>query len=187
MNSCSIDLHTVFIFVRWVPLAGFILFYFFLFKDWQHQPSKKYSVQYYGNENTSVKYSIDIFWHLYVYLVCVLLWMPVAHVRFKPLRLVRADGGGSQHSCSVFNHIQQRISSVSSHNHPDNTLSLSHTLTHDDTHIHTESISQLSPVQTPPPPGPQHLLFHKPQQDSNSVPVHLYICVCVWKRTCVHP
>lgn len=116
---------------------------------------------------------------LCVCLVCAcvrFLWMPVAHVHFSNLSDLCEPTAEEANTHAAFSITYNReflpfhlTTTLTTH-----WVSHTHTRTHEDTHIHTESISQLSPMQHPPT---QHLLFHKPQEDSNSAPVHLYICV----------
>lgn len=189
--------HTIFIFVSWQAFILFIYLLSFL-RIGSISLQKKYSVQYYGNENTSVKYSIDILWHLYVYFVCVpcacmcvFLWMPVAHVHFSNLSDLCEPTAEEANTHAAFSITYNREFLPF---HLATTLTthwVSHTQSHarGHTHTHRKYFTVLSYAAPRPPlhSGPQHLLFHKPQQDSNSVPVHLYICVCLKAYVCVHP
>lgn len=105
--------------------------------------------------------------------------MPVAHVHFSNLSDLCKLTAEEANTHAAFSITYNReflpfhlTTTLTTHR-------VSHT--HEDTHIHTESISQLSRMLPHPQihSGPQHLLFHEPQQDSNSVPVHLYIYISV--------
>lgn len=198
MNSAhNVDHNrTVFIFVRWVPLAGFyFVLFFFLFKDWQHQPSKKKYSVHYGNENTSVKYSIDILWHLNVYFVCVpcmcmcvFLWMPLAHVHFSNLSDLCELTAEEANTHAAFSITYNREFLPF---HLTTTLTthwVSHTHSHiqGHTHTHRKYFTALSYAVPPPHFILAHSIYAFTDL-SRTLTVCQCICiyVCVWKRMCV--